>query len=186
VPGFSGSGAIQRPYLEPTASPGPKYLFVDHTQASAPNYSLAGRAAIAKIAARSPGPTYNPNSTLIGNITQTRAGAFSLGARAFTREAGDEPGPGAFEVGQVQMDATRHRSPSSSIHIRYSDRKGKLKVPKADTPGPETSKPDLPGCIGSGLSIHGGFNRGPGHADAVMNMSLPGTDRGFTMSMIIP
>jgi hypothetical protein len=41
-------------------------------------------------------------------------------------------------------------------------------------------------CRGSDLSVHGGFNRGPGHADAVMNMSLPGTDQGFTMSMIIP
>ena len=61
-----------------------------------------------------------------------------------------------------------------------------LKVSMSETPGPETGLGELPGCIGSDLSVHGGFNRGPGHADAIMNMSKPGTDNGFTMSMIIP
>ena len=186
APGASSSGAIQRPFLEPTCSPGPKYLYFDNTKTRNPVYSLGSRNAIPPAPERSPGPTYYPTPKLIGNITQSSAGCFSMTARPYEREKGDEPGPGAFDVGPRQLDASRRRAPKQSIAINFNDRKGMLKVPTSETPGPETGLSELPGCIGSDLSVHGGFNRGPGHADAVMNMSKPRTDNGFTMSMIIP
>ena len=173
APGFSGTGAIQRPFLQPSCSPGPKYKYTDVTKNGGPEFSLGGRSAIAKRPGCSPGPVYNPNPRIIGNITQSRSGSYSLGVRDNPPQAGDEPGPGAFQVSTRQMNATKKRAPASSIHIRYSDRKGLLKIPDPQTPGPETAVPTLPGAVGSDLSAYGGFNRGPGHADAVMNMSLP-------------
>lgn len=197
APGFSGSGAIQRPFLEPTCSPGPKYLYKDTTlKRTEYDFSMASRAAKPPEPERSPGPVYNPNPDLIGNINDNRAGAFTMTARPYEREKGAEPGPGAFEVTTTQLDATKTRLPKHYIAIRYDDRgpdihrmadkKGKIKVPKYPTPGPETGNGKSTGRIGENLSKHGGFSQGPGHAAAIDNMSLPGSDKGFTMSLIIP
>eukprot|EP01047_Picozoa_sp_COSAG01_P001469 COSAG01_NODE_33_length_35013_cov_86.824144_32_plen_114_part_00 len=54
--------------------------------------------------------------------------SFTLAPRPRDRETADEPGPGAFEVGRTQLDATRRRQPASSLHIDYNDRKGLLQV----------------------------------------------------------
>lgn len=197
TPGFSSSGAIQRPFLEPTCSPGPKYLYKDTTLPRTEfDISMASRAAKPPEPERSPGPAYNPNPDVIGHINDTRAAAFSMTARPHAREKGAEPGPGAFEVTSAQLDATKTRLPKHYIGIRYDDRgpdmhrladkKGKLKVPKYPTVGPETGNGIGTGRIGEDLSKHGGFCQGPGHAAAIDNMSLPGSDRGFTMSLIIP
>jgi hypothetical protein len=66
-------GAIQRPFLQPSDSPGPRYLYVDTTMRATPSYSLGSRNAIPPPPARSPGPCYNPSAALIGNVTQPRA-----------------------------------------------------------------------------------------------------------------
>ena len=196
-PGFSGSGAIQRPFLEPTCSPGPKYLYTDKTKVNTTyDFSMASRAAKPPEPERSPGPAYNPNPELIGNINQPNNNiSFTMTARAYDRPKGDEPGPGAFEVTQMQLDATKTRLPSHAIAIRYedrgpdphrrADRHGKIRVPKYPSAGPETGKG---GKMCQDLSKHGGFNRGPGHADAIANMGKVAcvANAGFTMSLIIP
>eukprot|EP01047_Picozoa_sp_COSAG01_P001468 COSAG01_NODE_33_length_35013_cov_86.824144_31_plen_154_part_00 len=73
APGAGQMGAIQRPFLQPSDSPGPRYLYVDTTMRATPSCSLGSRNAIPPPPARSPGPCYNPSAALIGNVTQPRA-----------------------------------------------------------------------------------------------------------------
>ena len=201
APGFSTGGEIQRPFLEPTCSPGPKYLYEDTTKSKTTyDFSMASRAAQPPEPERSPGPAYNPNPEMIGNITQQRSGAYSMTMRPHERPKGDEPGPGAFDVGSSfrtdQLDSTKPRLPKHYIGIRFDDRgpdmhrkedrKGKIRVPKYPTAGPETGNGKGAGLLLENVSKHGGFSQGPGHAAAIDNMSLPGSDKGFTMSLIIP
>ena len=74
TPGFSGSGAIQRPFLEPTCSPGPKYMYKDPTlRRTEFDLSMASRAAKPPEPERSPGPAYYPSPNIIGNVNDNRA-----------------------------------------------------------------------------------------------------------------
>ena len=88
----------------------------------------------------------------LGNVNQTRSGAYSMGQRIPSPEKGSpEPGPGAFDVTDRELDATRRRSRKEiSIAERFDDRRGKVQVPKKHTPGPETA---LPNHLGVGKVI---------------------------------
>jgi hypothetical protein len=82
-----------------------------------------------------------------------------------------EPGPGGFDVGERELNATRVRwsTPHHSIAERFDDRRGKIQVPKYEMPGPETSVHE---SMPSEHFIAGGsFGHATGHNGSVISFA---------------
>eukprot|EP01052_Picozoa_sp_SAG31_P033678 SAG31_NODE_3837_length_3834_cov_1.902276_5_plen_344_part_00 len=185
-PGFSPGGQVQRPSLQPSISPGPKYLYEDTTLEATRRSTMAGRSAIPKPQALSPGPTYNLRTAQgsMGNVNQNRAAGYSIRQTLPSPEKVMEPGPGAFDVTDREIDATRPRAKRLTIAERFDDRRGKIRVPRQKYPGPETAQPDYLSCT---VGAKGGtFGRSPAHGDSILDFHDTSLLMEQASRMIVP